>query len=124
MKQKTKKPELLFVFDTNSNWWNKGLWPLQRLLSPYIYICHLYMLVYGNFGIKSVWKKFLQENTVKIKFLHKDEFRKQITTLDIEYPIIFQRDKGKLRTFLTAKDINKLKNVDELIQKIEKTLPR
>jgi len=74
-------------------------------------------ITYDNLGMKSGWKKFIQNLSYKSEFLHKDEFidkhPEYITNI---FPSIFKRKNKDLIKIISAKEINKQKSIEDLKQ--------
>lgn len=114
----TKKPELVFVYNLDSG----ILAGIQARLGRSD--CQLFNLTNSLSGLNKELTYFLGTLPVKNSFLHRDQFRKQVTTLQMAFPTIFLRQQGRLHTLMVAKEITNCKDTQELITRIKQKLPR
>ena len=108
------KPQLLFVYNADSRWFNMITEFAHKMFSPSTYQCRLCAITYGNFSMKQSWKNFLEKLPVKAEFLYKDEFKKQYP-VNAEFPVIFLKTNGTLKTFLSKEEIEKCTGLDQLM---------
>ena len=91
----------------------------NKLSKPEENPCKLCELTYGTWKMKDEWKLFLGTLGVETKFMHKDEFVKKLGRDYIEFPAVFiKRDKG-IRVLITAKEINKVRDLQDLMDLVE-----
>ena len=112
---------LVFVYNSNSGPISGLLDIGHKILSPETYQCSLCDLTHDAFAEKEGWREFRKNIGVPMEFLHKDEFEKKYDRTAI-YPVIF-RKKDDLDVIMSKEDIDKLKNLDELIAAVKKALP-
>lgn len=114
--------KLLFVYNANSGLFSAVMDSAHKVLSPDTYECNLCKLTYGNFKAKKTWIDFLKVLNIEKTFLHKNDFEKKYPNKKISYPIILIEDNGNLEIFLDTEALNKVKELDELIEIIQKKL--
>ena len=110
--------KLIFIYNANS-----GLLALlkdftHKIISPKTYPCSLCALTYNTFSESEVWKSFRLDTKTEMVFYHKDEFEAIYPSV-YEYPsILFENSKG-LKEIIPKQTLNKLSNVEELIELIK-----
>jgi hypothetical protein len=93
MSENEKK--LIFVYNADSGIINTVTDYFHKIVKPSTYQCNLCALTFNNFGMISIWKDFVNDLSVDVDFLHKDEFEKQYNFEKVELPAGFIK-KGKL----------------------------
>jgi hypothetical protein len=120
----TKKPELVFVYNADSGLFNGAMDFVHKKLSPQTYNCNLCAVTYGNLGMKKQWQQYIEGLPIKSQFLHRDEFAEQVTKLDVDLPVILIREKGRLYTLVSAKELNEISDLNELITSVNAKLEK
>lgn len=93
----------------------------HKVISPKSYECNLCNMTYGVVSEREEWKEFRESSKDDLEFLHKDEFEEKYKEKR-EYPIILKiNDENRLDELISKDDLNKMKNVNELIQKLKET---
>ncbi len=114
---------ILFVYNAKSGLINGAKDYLHKIVSPKTYACNLCALTYDGSIMSAQWKKFIKGLLFPYEFLHKDEFEKKYK-INEPLPAIFLVQGKSLITFMSAKEINACKTIEELISlvnnKIEK----
>lgn len=105
---------LIFVYNANSDKLNTLIDYAHKVISPSTYNCDLCKLTHSNLGERKEWIDFRKELDVAIEFYHFNEFETKFNQ-SFNYPIILN---GDLTILLDNKAISKLKNVNDLTQKI------
>ncbi|UCD62080.1 MAG: GTPase [Flavobacteriaceae bacterium] len=114
---------LIFIYNANSGWRNALLDGAHKALSPNTYQCNLCDLTYGVTKERKAWKKFREENKWSMEFLHKDEFKKEYASKfghKFKFPIVLIGLKDQLQVFISTTELNALKNMEALIDLINK----
>ncbi len=111
---------LIFVYNADSGLFNTVTDIAHKILSPDTYSCNLCALTHGHFKIRDSWVKYLQQADGEFAFLHKDEFIKQHGDQGVGLPAIFELKDGELYLMLGPDDINGVKNINQLIDLIDK----
>ncbi|HEY3309553.1 MAG TPA: hypothetical protein VGJ93_13955 [Desulfuromonadaceae bacterium] len=116
------KPELVFVYNADSGLFNTLTDIAHKLFSPQTYECNLCAITYGNFGIRTEWKDFLETLDCDLEFLHRDELARQYEVTEIALPAVFRKEAGRLVPWVTAKEINACASIEELKELIRNRL--
>lgn len=93
----------------------------HKVIKPATYTCSLCALTHGSFREKRVWKKFRQEFPFPLSFYHKDEFLKKYKSKWLpkyDFPIILIEEGTTMQSFLTAQELQEIKTVVALIQRL------
>ncbi|WP_445382858.1 GTPase [Robiginitalea sp. IMCC43444] len=113
-----KSSELLFIYNADSGWGN-ALWDsLHKWIRPETYNCSLCRLTHGAFGSRKVWKDFIDELHLPVRFLHRDEWPQmgpEGLTAPRELPAIYRIDQGKAELLMGPELLNSFKDIGELI---------
>lgn len=113
--------KIIFVYNANSGFVNSILDIGHKVISPKTYECNLCNMTYGVVSEREEWKKFRESSKDELEFLHKDEFEKKYKEKR-KYPIILKiNETNSLDELVSKDDLNKMKNVNELIQKLRET---
>jgi len=113
--------KIIFVYNANSGFVNSMLDIGHKVISPKSYECNLCNMTYGVVSEREEWKKFRESSKDDLEFLHKDEFEIKYKEKR-EYPIILKINvENRLDELISKDDLNKMKNVNELIQKLKET---
>ena len=113
--------KIIFVYNANSGFVNSMLDIGHKVISPKSYECNLCNMTYGVVSEREEWKEFRESSKDDLEFLHKDEFEIKYKEKR-EYPIILKINvENRLDELISKDDLNKMKNVNELIQKLKET---
>lgn len=111
-----KNSMLIFVYNANSDLFSAATDFMKKILTPDSYSCNLCAVTYGSVSMKSPWKNYIDTIPNEKRFLHKDEFLKEFPNYNsIELPTILTKDEEDIKIFLSAKEINKTKNLSDMI---------
>tara|TARA_R110002051_G_scaffold3131_6_gene16862 strand:+ start:13619 stop:13996 length:378 start_codon:yes stop_codon:yes gene_type:complete len=117
--------KILFIYNANSDTGSKMLDFAHKIVSPATYNCKLCSLTFGNFKENKQWKDFresLQAKGYELEFYHKDEFQKSYKSKfghKYTYPIILEETAHDLEVLVSAKKLNAMETVEELIGEID-----
>lgn len=112
--------KLIFVYNADSGVLNTVKDIGQKLLSPQSYNCFLCSLTHGTFRENPDWKKFREDASTEMEFLHRNEFQKEHEA-EIDYPCIIKQtdtmevvvSKEQLGNFAALEDlIHAVKNIE------------
>ncbi len=118
MTSKAVKPKLIFVYNADSGFKNLMIDAAHKIFSPKTYPCKLCDLIYGKFGERKAWKRFRNETEAQMKFLHADEFKalyKSKFRPSFDLPVILIEEQYELEVLLSAKSLEEINDVDQLI---------
>lgn len=110
--------KLIFVYNAKSGKLNALFDIAHKILKPETYQCSLCALTHDALSEKKIWSDFKARTSLELEFLHKDEFEKQYGQTR-DYPVILENS-DLLRTLIGPDELNRLRNVEELIERIEK----
>lgn len=97
------------LFDAVSGWSHK-------LLSPATYQCALCQVTFGLTGMLVPWKNYIEMLPFPVKFLHRDEFRRQFPAHGtLSLPVILAEKSGQTDVLLAAEDIRATGGLSGLI---------
>jgi len=108
---------LYFVYNAKGDIFSTAIDFFHKTLSPKTYPCRLCDLSYGTFAKKKIWKDFLDSLDISYEFVYKNEidrFKKEINS----FPLILLGTENNVEVFLSKEEINKTKNIQSLIDKI------
>lgn len=114
---------LIFVYNANSGKVNAILDSLHKIASPETYDCNLCAITFGKISEDKTWKAFRESSEIEMEFFHRDEFLKQFKSKWLpkyNFPVILSEANGELQLFISAEELNALKEVSELIDEIKK----
>ena len=113
--------ELLLVYNADTSLSARVLDFLIKILRPARYACRLCMLTFGWLAMFPEWKRYLNKRPETVVELHRDEFRRLYGD-DWPLPAVFLRSGGELSPVLSADEINGLKTMEELIERLDEKL--
>ncbi|MEE9189395.1 MAG: hypothetical protein V3U16_01335 [Candidatus Neomarinimicrobiota bacterium] len=118
------RPKMIFVYNADSGFFNAISDYVHKITSPETYQCNLCALTYGNAGMKRKWVNYIKTLPVPVTFLHKDQVDtaeyKTMGTADL--PAIFILNADKIDLFVSAREINEITQLDQLIALITNKL--
>jgi len=109
---------LVLVYNADSGSFNTLKDILTRIITPNRYSCRLCGLTYGAFGMKSKWRKFLDDLGFSVKFLHRDEFIKSYKIENLEFPAVYTSRDNQVALLISRTEINNTKSLDDLMNLI------
>jgi len=109
--------ELIFAYNADSPLLSVLIDFYQKLIVPKKYKYNLCMVTYGPFAMRRVWKEYIQSLDIKSSFLHRNEFRDEFKKYSSKnLPVMFVKHGENLEEVITASEMNKIKNVSEMIK--------
>ncbi len=117
--------KLLFVYNADSALFNQLGDFIHKIISPKTYPCNLCSLTYSGASMRKDWKEFVNLLPLKNEFLHKDEFFKLFPKKqNITLPAVFLQLNNDMIEFISAKEINHAKTLEELKLLVQQNLAR
>ena len=113
--------ELLFVYNADSSPNAQFTDLFIKLFAPKKYSCNLCLVTYGMLRMKRTWKVFVDQLPHDVRFLHRGEFRDRYGD-DSDLPAAFIVGNDELVPFITAREINGVRSVGELIELVKQKL--
>ncbi len=114
--------KLIFVYNADSGIISTVSDYFHKIVKPDTYQCNLCALTFGNLGMKTQWKDFIEALEISVKFLHKDEFKKLYLLEKAEFPSAYIFKDSELCPLISSAEMNLLKTLDELIDLVNKKL--
>ena len=108
------KPFLVFVYNADSGLFNTLTDIAHKVFSPETYSCNLCAITYGNFGIRTEWKEFLETLDADLEFLHRDELAERYAIAYAELPAVFLKTGDALEPWIVKAEIDACSSVEEL----------
>ncbi len=113
--------ELLFVYNADSSPIAQFTDLFIKLFAPKKYSCNLCLVTYGMLRMKRTWKVFVDQLPHDVRFLHRGEFRDRYGD-DSDLPAAFIVGNDELVPFITAREIDGVRSVGELIELVKQKL--
>ena len=115
--------KLIFVYNSDGTVASLIKDVVHKLISPETYPCNLCRLTYPLTSTQVEWRKFIELLPHEVVFLHRDEFREQYPVLkNVQLPAVFRAGASELQLIISHIEINKAKNLSELIEVVRKSL--
>jgi len=115
--------KLIFVYNSDGAIASLIKDTAHKLVSPKTYPCNLCRLTYPLASMKGEWRKFIESLPHEVVFLHRDEFREQYPDQkNVQLPAVFKTDTSAPQLLISHNEINKAKNLSELIEVVKKSL--
>lgn len=115
--------QLIFIYNAKSGFMHGVMDLIHKSASPKTYPCKLCQMTYSGAAINKVWKNYITKLNIPSIFLHKNEFEQYYPSVKIKYPaVLWKRDKS-LKVLLSAEDFGELKDLSDLISKLNERLP-
>ncbi len=117
--------KLIFVYNSDGTFASLVKDTAHKLVSPNTYPCNLCRITYPGVTMQDDWRKFIQSLPHEVVFLHRDEFRKRYQNQkDGQLPAVFTESASGLSLLIPHTEINKAKNVGELMETVKRFLPK
>lgn len=116
---------LIFVYNADSSIFSQITDYAHKIISPKTYACNLCKITYGNLGEKKEWKEFIKSLNIPVRFLHRDEFKKEFPdNKTTTFPIAFSSDGKNIDELISTDEIESQKSFEDLINLVKsKTAP-
>ena len=109
------KSTLLFVYNADTGLFSVMTDYAHKILSPKTYPCNLCAITYGNMGMNKKWKEYIDNLTIPIEFLHRDEFLKRYALKDTQLPAAFIKKGDNIAVLIDHSEINGCTSLEELM---------
>ena len=106
---------LVFVYNADNGLLNALNDGILKILSPATYDCRLCGLTFGVMSMKNPWRMFVKGLGVPVEFLHRDKFQERYALEGAEFPSAYIVEGEGLRTFISAEEMNRLENLEEIM---------
>lgn len=105
---------LVFVYNADSGLFNIVSDIAHKIFAPGTYSCNLCAITYGNFGMRTEWKEYLESLEADFEFLHRDELTEKYGRETLTLPAILLKSGGKLHEWISAEEINRCRSIADL----------
>jgi len=109
------KSTLLFVYNADTGLFSVMTDYAHKILSPKTYPCNLCAITYGNMGMNKKWKEYIDNLTISIEFLHRDEFLKRYDLKNTQLPAAFIKKGDNIAVLIDHSEINGCTSLEELM---------
>jgi len=106
-------PLLIFAYNTDSGFLEALKDGKRKVVSPSTYPCRLCALTYGLATMRPRWRSFVEGLGVRVKFLHRDEFRERYG--EAGFPSAYIDRGGELEIFIGSDEMNATETLDDLM---------
>jgi len=113
------RPELIFVYNAESGLFHLLADAVHKMVRPETYPCRLCAVTYGAMGMRNEWREFLQRFGYPFDFLHRDELARRYGIADVALPAVFARRDERIRLWIEADAISRVRSLAELIELLE-----
>lgn len=121
----TPRMKLIFVYNADSGLLNALKDTAHKIVAPNTYACNLCRVTFGPLSMKDEWRAYVEALPHDIEFLHRDEFKERFPKqTDAKLPALFIVENEQTKLCLSADDINKVKGVHELIERVDAALKK
>jgi len=114
-----KNKKLIFVYNADGDIASSLIDAVHKIVKPSTYKCNLCMITYGAVSMKKEWRDFINNLGIIVEFLHKDEFEKNYGIMKGKFPAAYVSG-DKLKLIITAEEINRCKDLDDLKELVSK----
>ncbi len=106
---------IVYVYNAHSSITSQLIDVIHKKISPQTYQCNLCKLTYNLVSMKQDWKKFIDQLPYDSIFLHKDEYSQRYPEYkNVSLPCIFVEQKNELVLLVSAIELNKVQDLEEL----------
>lgn len=117
--------KFIFVYNSDGTVLSLVKDTAHKVVSPDTYPCNLCRIIYPGVTMQEDWRKFIQSLPHEVIFLHRDEFRKRYPNQkSIQLPAVFTERASDVALFVPHTEINKTKNIGELIETVKRFLSK
>ena len=107
--------KILFIYNAQSATIHLLKDSIHKIFSPATYPCNLCLITYGSFKLNAEWKNFLFSTSLRLEFLHKDEFLVRYPNVKSSFPVAFKVDnENQLVELITTQKMQEI-SLNELI---------
>ena len=115
---------IIFTYNADSGFFNSLKDTIHKTVAPKSYDCNLCQVTFGAFSMKDDWKEFIENLSIKVEFLHKNEFINKYGDKKESFPNAFIEDNNKLTLLISSEEINKTKNILQLKTLVKEKLEK
>ena len=112
---------IYFVYNAKNDFFSTVSDFFHKSFAPKTYPCRLCDLTYGKFTKKKPWGNFLDSLENDYEFVYKNQVDEYALNIN-SYPVILIGEKNNIKILISTDEINKMNNLDEMIEEINKKL--
>lgn len=117
--------KLIFVYNSDGTVASTIKDAAHKFISPKTYPCNLCRITYPLVSMEEKWRTFIESLPYQVEFVYRDEFQKyHPEQKNIQLPAVFTADASVLKLVISHNEINKAKNLTELIAIVNHFLTR
>ena len=110
------EPKVIFVYNAQSGVFSALSDYVHKIVSPDTYECQLCTVTYGNLGMRSVWKTYVENLPAQVVFTYKDKLRDdQPLMKEAALPAAFVMADGETKLAIDADAMNACESEADLI---------
>lgn len=107
---------LAFVYNADSGLFSVMADAAHKAFSPETYQCNLCKITYGLMTERKAWRAFIADLGVPTRFLHRDEFAREVSGPQPALPaVLWLEADGTATVCADAEALNQCQTLDELI---------
>jgi hypothetical protein len=106
---------LIFVYNAGSEALTRMNDPLMKTAGAGSERCNLHAMTYSPVGMKKEWKRFIHDLGIPARFLSREEFISEYPSVITTFPAGFFRKGEELFQLLSTEEINRFRDLGELI---------
>lgn len=113
---------IIFVYNAQSDSWNKSLDFAHKIISPSTYNCSLCSLTHGSFSERKKWKTFREMISHTLIFEYKNEFLMRLENNQnrmFRFPAIVEENHGNYQVLIDSEELSRMESLDMLIEKVK-----
>lgn len=96
---------------------------VHKSVSPKTYPCKLCLITFSGATMNKLWKRYVSDLGIPSVFMHRNEFEKAYPEQKIKFPAVLLKTGGLFKIILSAGDFKKLKDIEDLVEMLNKELP-
>ena len=115
---------LVVVWNADHGWQHALFDGLHKWLRPQTYPCDLCRLTYGLIRPKRSWTEFVEACGRPVHFIYRDQYGAVMVDgpEEPDFPMALERRDGSWKVLLSAREIQKIGTLEELIHILEEAL--
>lgn len=114
----TSEKTLVFIYNADSNPFKQAFDFFKRSAYPQTYPCNLTKITHDKMNMKQKWQSFIQVFPVKVKFYHRDMFKKKYPDYKTEFPVALLEHDNKFEPFISVEEMNSFRSLEELMDSV------
>ena len=121
MSKEIDDKELIFIYNVKSGFINELVDFAHKIISPETFDCNLCAITYDTFTMEKRWADYIQSLPINSLFTYQDKLYEN-NLKNVKLPSVFLRNGTELKELLSSSEINKLNELQQLIEILDKKL--